>query len=78
MPTHALVDLQSRVGSVLTQLNLQSLSQPSPLIELPSSHSSPGSTTPSPHAGAEQLPLTQYFMGAHIAPLPSGVPGVHV
>lgn len=39
---------QSRVGSVLTQLNLQSVSQPSPFTELPSSHSSPGSTTPSP------------------------------
>jgi hypothetical protein len=45
-PVHGLVEAQSRVGSVETQTNLHSESQPSAAVPflLPSSHSSGGVT----------------------------------
>src|SRR6185437_2913155 len=75
--TQASVVAQSRVGSLDTQLNLQSASHPSPLVELPSSHSSGASTTPSPHAGATQFMPTQNKPAPHDAPSASGLPGMH-
>jgi hypothetical protein len=76
--THAFVDAQLRMVSVLTHENLHVLSQPSPFVELPSSHSSGASTIPSPHDPATQLPITQTLPCPHEAPFISGVPGAHL
>src|SRR5262245_25165872 len=75
---HASAGVQLRAGSDDLQLNLQLLSQPSPSVALPSSHSSGAVTIPSPHFDATHWPARQSIPLPHASPSESGVPAWHV
>ena len=71
-PLQALPSVQSTSAE---HVNVQSLSQPSPLTVLPSSHCSPVLVKPSPHATATHAPALQSRPEPHSKPSAGGVPG---
>src|SRR5262249_14904404 len=82
VPWHGSESVQFRVASLETQLNLQSLSQPSPATRLPSSHSSPASSALLPQPRLVHTPPWQTRSGCvgvpQETPSGTGVPGRHV
>src|SRR5207245_1725104 len=77
-PAHGSLGAQSRVGSAVTHEYLHVVSQPSPLVALPSSHSSGAVTIPSPHVDVVHVPPLHTCPAPHDCPSPSGVPALHV
>src|SRR6185312_5305674 len=73
-PAQLSAGVQSRGASVDTQLNVQSLLQPSPFAVFASSHSSVPVTKPSPHTPSVHCAFTQTLFVPQLAPLSSGVP----